>query len=193
MSRNNALGIRLDYLGGIFEDEYLQEKISELNRIDIEFIGYDKSMVPMASFDDLKSVILMAINNEIVWGYINGILSCGIYDVLKKVVIDIWKKLNGKTYNKIYPSGKVEEKNATFGISMNVNEKCNIDFKLSGDIPDELKEKCLDKAFELIKDLNEKEFKNNFYSNYAKYDIQKQEWVLVDIKQEIEKLMIKDK
>ena len=147
----------------------------------------------MASFDDLTSIILMAINNEIVYQYINGILACGIYDVLKKVIIDIWKKLNRKTYNKVYSSGKVEEKSATFGISMNVNEYCNIDFKLSGDIPDELKEKCLDNAFELIKDLNKKEFKNNYFKNYAKYDIQKQEWVLVDIQKEIEKLVAKDK
>ena len=48
MFRNNTLGIKLDYLGGIFEDEYLEEKISELNKVDIEFIGFDKSGVPMA-------------------------------------------------------------------------------------------------------------------------------------------------
>lgn len=47
----------------------------------------------MSSFDDIKSVIIMVINNEIVIQYVNDILACTIYDVLKKVVIGIWKKL----------------------------------------------------------------------------------------------------
>ncbi|MBN9647598.1 hypothetical protein J0L31_11400 [Terrisporobacter glycolicus] len=188
---NNILCIKLDYLEGLFEGGYLEEKINELDKVGIKLVKFDKAEIPMKSFDDLTSVILMAINNEIVLQYVNGILACGIYDVLKKVIIDIWTKLNKKTYKKVYSSGEIEEKEATFGISMNINENLNVSFKLSGDISDELKEKCLDDAFELTKYLRENEVKSNYFNNYAKYDTHKQEWVLIDIKKEIEKLMSK--
>lgn len=188
---NNILCIKLDYLEGLFEGGYLEEKINELDKVGIKLVKFDKAEIPMKSFDDLTSVILMAINNEIVLQYVNGILACGIYDVLKKVIIDIWTKLNKKTYKKVYSSREIEEKEATFGISMNINENLNVSFKLSGDISDELKEKCLDDAFELTKYLRENEVKSNYFNNYAKYDTHKQEWVLIDIKKEIEKLMSK--
>lgn len=186
MNQNsNELGIMLNYIGGIFEDGYLVKKEDELNKVGIRLVKFDESGIPMNSFyDELISAIVLAINNEIVIQYINGILGCAIYDVLKSFIIDTWKNLKDKHYHKIYSGGKVEEKEASFGIKMKVNQNCEINLKLSGDISDSLKEKCLDDAFELVKDMNKSEYSNI----YAKYDVNKEKWVLIDIREEIEKL-----
>ncbi|KHS58568.1 hypothetical protein QX51_02095 [Terrisporobacter othiniensis] len=190
MNQNsNELGVMLNYIGGVFDDRYLDEKEDDLNKAGIRLVKFDESGIPMNSFyDELISAIVLAINNEIVMQYINGILGSAIYDVLKSFIIDTWKNLKGKHYHKIYSGGKAEEKEASFGIQMKVNKNCEINLKLSGDISDSLKEKCVDDAFELVKYMNKSESKSEYSNIYAKYDVNKEKWVLIDIREEIEKL-----
>lgn len=71
---------------------------------------------------------------------------------------------------------------------MKVNQNCDINLKLSGDISGSLKEKCLDDAFKLVKDMNKSEIKSEYSNIYAKYDVNKEKWVLIDIREEIKKL-----
>lgn len=98
MNQNtNTLGVMLNYIDDVFEDGYLDEKEDELNKAGIRLVKFDQSGIPMNSFyDELISTIVLAINNEIVMQYINGILGSAIYDVLKSFIIDTWKNLKDK-------------------------------------------------------------------------------------------------
>ena len=76
MNQNsNELGVMLNYIGGVFDDRYLDEKEDDLNKAGIRLVKFDESGIPMNSFyDELISAIVLAINNEIVMQYINGSL-----------------------------------------------------------------------------------------------------------------------
>lgn len=62
----------------------------------------------------------------------------------------MWNSLTGRKITIIYVNGEKEEKDATFGLDVKIDENTSINLRLSGDVSDELKSKCIDKAFELV-------------------------------------------
>ena len=67
----------------------------------------------------------------------------------------------------------------------------NLDFRLSGNISDEDKSKCIDNAFEILKEQNRQISSNKF--DFAKYDQDEKQWILFNVNEEIRKILEKQK
>ena len=178
--------IKLEYYKGLFDEEELDLYKSKLNLIDIELMEYDKTNKPMNSLEDFINQVNLIISDHIVQSIIMGLITNASYDVLKSTLIWMWNSLIGKKITKVTSDGKCDVKEATFGFSLYVDNQNKIDFRLSGDISDTDKDKCIEKAFELLKDSSLKICSHGY--NFAKYDYEKEEWILIDVFEEINKL-----
>lgn len=185
-NKNNMKKIKLEYYKGLFDEEELEIYKFKLKSIDIELMEYDKTNKPMNSLEDFTNQVNLIISDPIVQSIIMNIITNASYDILKSTIIWMWNSLMGKQLTKVTSGGKCDAKEATFGLSIYIENHNKIDFRLSGDISDADKEKCIEKAFELIKDSSLKI--SPYGHNFAKYDYEKDEWILIDIVKEINKL-----
>lgn len=149
---------------------------------------YDKNNTYMASVDDLKNLVSLSLDNDTLTFLLNNIVIPGIvYDVFKKTVVWMWNELKGKKINKICADGKTEDKEITFGLDV----KCyrnNITMRLSGDFSTEDKNKCIDKAFEYLKEKREKSSINEYPSStWLRYDNNLKSWYEVDMLSELQR------
>ena len=185
-NKNNMQKIMLEYYKGLFDEEELELYKFKLKSIDIELMEYDKTNKPMNSLEDFTNEVSLIISDPIVQSIIMNLINNASYDVLKSTIIWMWNSLIGKKITKVTSGGKCDAKEATFGLSLYIENQNKIDLRLSGDISDTDKEKCIDRAFEFIKDSSLKIPPHG--NNFAKYDYEKEEWILIDIVEEINKL-----
>ena len=119
---------------------------SQLVEHDIGFECHDISEEPQASVEELLAPIILYLSSDVVQAYLLGLATSASYDIIKSAVLDIWRHISGKKISKI-SSSNIEEVDANFDLDVNTSGKTRIKFKLKGNIPDSLKEKCIDKAF----------------------------------------------
>ena len=181
--------IILEYYKGLFDEEELEIYKFKLKSIDIELMEYDKTNKPMNSLEDFTNEVSLIISDPIVQSIIRELITEASCYVLKSIIIWMWNSLIGKKITKVTSGGKSDTKEPTFGIRLYIENQNKIDLRLSGDISDTDKEKCIDRAFEFIKDSSLKI--SPYGHNFAKYDYEKEEWILIDIVEEINKLQQK--
>lgn len=190
-NQNNMSKIMLKYYKGLVDENELKIYKLKLREIDIELIEYDKSYVPMACLEDFTNQVNLMISSPIVQSITMGLMTNASYNLLKGAIIWMWNSLIGKEIAKVRANGNCDVKEATFGFSASIDNETKIDFRLSGDISDEDKNKCIEKAFELLKDSQKKI--SPYGSDFAKYDYEKEEWILIDINEERRKVVQKQK
>ena len=178
--------VLLTFYRGSFDEIELDDYKKKLINAGIEMFEYDKSGRPMASLQDFTNQISLLINDALFQAFIMGLATNGSYDLIKQTIIWMWNSLKNKKLTMISASGKKEE-DATFGITISVDHNTSIDFRLSGEVSDELKNKCIDKAFNFAKTLKRKP--EPTLAKFSKYDWDKHEWYIVDINKEIDKII----
>lgn len=190
-SKAKLFQVKLNYYNGLFDQGELEVHKIKLRSVGVDLIEQDKSGIPMMFLDEFTNQISLTLSNPVIQAYVLGQLINGGYDVLKGTIIWAWNSLIGKKITKIHVNGEQEAKDATFGLNIEIDEHTKVDLRLTGDVSDELKSKCIDNGFELIKTLP----KNNVpkIAKFAKYDWDKQKWLIVNINEEIGKLIEKQK
>lgn len=190
-SKAKLFQVKLNYYNGLFDQGELEAHKIKLRAVGVDLIEQDKSGIPMMFLDEFTNQISLTLSNPVIQAYVFGQLINGGYDVLKGTIIWVWNSLIGKKITKIHVNGEQEAKDATFGLHIEIDEYTKVDLRLTGDVSDELKSKCIDNGFELIKTLP----KNNVpkIAEFAKYDWDKQKWLIVNINEEIGKLIEKQK
>lgn len=98
-----------------------------------------------------------------------GLATRASYDIIKTSVMIIWRHISGKTIRKTTPRG-VESVAASFDLDINTSGGTRIKFKLKGDIPDSLKEKCVDKVFQLLESQAFPEIRTGYVCTYNVVD-----------------------
>lgn len=186
-NENNVSKIMLKYYKGLVDEDELETYKLQLREIDIELMEYDKSYVAMACLEDFTNQVNLMISSPIVKAIMMGLMTNVSYDLLKRTIIWMWNSLIGKEITKVRSNGSCEVKEATFGFSASIDKVTQIDFRLSGDISDEDKNKCIEKAFDILKDSSKKI--SPYGLNFAKYDHEKEEWILIDIHEERRKVV----
>jgi hypothetical protein len=184
---NNKQMVQLSYYRGLFDLDELEKQKARLSNAGIEFSEYDKSGIIMHSVDNFTNMVSLAINSTLVQGLLFGVLTNGSYDILKNTIVWMWNSLRNKSLTKIHSGERIEEKEVTFGLDLCIDNTTRIGFRLSGDVSDELKINCIDKAFKLAKTYKRKSVP--MVSEFAKFDWEKGEWYLVDIYKEIQKII----
>ena len=141
--------IKLKYIEGMIPESELDLIRSRFGELEIGFECIDISREPQASLEEYLAPIILYLSSDIIQAYILGLATRASYDIIKTGVMSIWRHISGKTIRKTTPSG-VEAVAASFDLDITKIGGTRIKFKLKGDIPDSLKEKCVDKAFQIL-------------------------------------------
>ena len=141
--------IQLKYLQGIIPESELDLIRSQFGDLGINFECIDLSRKPEASVEEFLAPIILYLSSDIIQAYILGLATSTSYDIIKTSIISIWRHISGKTIRKASPS-EVKSVAANFDLDINTIGRTRVKFKLRGDIPDSLKEKCIGKAFQLL-------------------------------------------
>ena len=190
-NQKNMSKIILKYYRGLVDEDELEIYKLKLREIDIELMEYDKSYVVMACLEDFTNQVNLMISSPIVQSITLGLMTNTSYDLLKCTIIWMWNSLIGKKLTKVKSNGNCESKEVTFGFSVSIDKETHLDFRLSGYVSQEDKNKCIDKAFELLKNPPRKI--SPYGLDFAKYDYEKEEWKLINVNEERRKSVEKQK
>ncbi len=183
------MNIHLRYYKGIIPGEVIDSVSKDLAGNKIHFTPNDLSGVPMMCLDQIISQITLVLSHGIVNSIALGLASNAIYDSIKRSITTISNALEGKTYTKYYHgSGNTKEIPATFGITFK-KENGYFDLQFPPDLNDDLKSKCIDKAFEEIAKNDKPDDKESLDgSHYGRYNASTNAWEFIDFRKEVEKL-----
>jgi hypothetical protein len=168
--------IHLKYLKGIIPKDDLELIRSQLGEHGIGFEWHDISDEPQASVEELFAPIILYLSSNVIQAYLLGLATSASYDVIKSTVLGLWRHISGKKVNKITPTN-TEEVDANFDLDVNTSGKTRVKFKLKGNIPDSLKEKCIDKAFQLLESKNLPEIRTGYV---CRYDVDSEQWEILE-------------
>jgi len=141
--------IELTYIKGLVPESELELISSQLKGFHIELECQDISGEPQAAVEELLAPVILFLSSDVVQVYLLGLAKTASYDLIKNSVISIWRHVSGKSIQKITPM-KVESSLTNFDLDIRTKGGTRVKFKLKGDIPDSIKEKCVDKAFQLL-------------------------------------------
>ena len=158
------MSIHLRYLGGLIEKDALENIKSNLSTHKIDLVAKDNSGALMMSVEELVAPVAIMLSSDVVQAYILGLSTNASYDLIKHTVISIWNQISGKKYTK-FNHRKSEELEANFDLHIESPGKVRVQFKLKGNIPNELKDKCVDNAFKLINENAFPEIRTGYISN----------------------------
>ena len=182
--------VHLKYIRGVIPEESLELLRSKLGNHDIGFEWHDISGAPQAGVRELLAPIILFLSSDVVQAYILGLATSASYDLIKSSVLAIWFNISGKKFNKITATD-IQEIEASFDLDVNTSGKTRVKFKLAGNIPDNLKEKCIDKAFQLIESNSFPEIHREYY--ICRYDVDSEEWEILKHLEFIRKYVIPKK
>jgi hypothetical protein len=168
--------IQLKYLQGIIPESELDLIRSQLGDLGIDFECIDISGEPQASIEEFLAPIILYLSSDIIQAYILGLATSTSYDIIRTSVIKIWRHVSGKTIRKTTPS-EVESIAANFDLDINTIGRTRVKFKLKGDISDSLKEKCVDKAFQLLEAKAFPEIRTGYV---CLYNVDDDEWEIFE-------------
>ena len=168
--------IQLKYFEGIIPESELDLIRSQFGDLGIDFECVDISGEPQASIEEFLAPIILYLSSDIIQAYILGLATSSSYDIIKTSVISIWRHISGKTIRKTTPN-EVESVAANFDLDINTIGRTRVKFKLKGDIPDSLKEKCVDKAFQLLEAKAFPEIRTGYV---CLYNVEHDEWEIFE-------------
>ena len=176
--------IHFTYLKGIIPESLITEIREVLAEKEIEFSCEDISGLPQAAWEELVAPLLLVLSSDITRSFLIGLASSAAYDFLKWTVLQIWRNVSGKKIYITYASGDTRAKDADLDLEIRYDGQ-RIKFRLKGDIPDSLKEKCIEQVFDLAKQRErQSESENEQFRPtrgfIALYDVKKDSWEILE-------------
>jgi hypothetical protein len=181
--------VHLHYLGSMFSEEDFKLYEKNLTKADLEFSRYDQSGDIKASFDLYELVTFVAVTQPIINEIIKGVGSNVAWDAIKLLLYSGWKRIRGRKYSK-YGSRTSSKKEISFGLKVPIDDNTAFDFKLNGDLDEDTFLKSLDMILEFLD--KRKPNSNRKRPNLVYFDKDKNEWIEIDVDNEIKKLIQKN-
>lgn len=180
--------IHLSYLGGLIDSEEIREIEETLRQSQLELSSFDKSGLFKNALEDYANVISVAISTPLISNILADVVSSFVWDSIKVTVKKVWVKVKNKEYTKL-TAGSQEKKKITFGLEIKLDKNTNFNFRLDGDLSEELVEKSLDKAFDYLKEqqLNEK-YKHSYFMTYNSTN---ENWNKLDVEEDLRAKILK--
>ncbi len=141
--------IELNYIRGLISDSEIVLIRSKLQDHNISFECHDLSGIPQAALEDLLSHVVLLLSSNVMQAYILGLATSATYDLVKSTIISIWKHVSGKEVHRITQKG-AEPVPVNLDLDIETKHGIKVKFKLKGNIPNNFKHTCVDKAFQLI-------------------------------------------
>lgn len=175
--------VHINYYDGVITAEDLAETELKLKSAELVLSSYDKSGVMYASLEDFTNLMNVAVNHEITKNIVFGVIGNIVWETIKAITLNIFKKVKGESITTI--STKPTKKELTFGLHLSLNKNTGFEFRLDTKLSTETVDKALDEAKEYVK----KQTPNEHYKQptFLYYDVEKNEWVAVDIIAELNK------
>ncbi|KQC00392.1 hypothetical protein [Pedobacter sp. Hv1] len=153
--KNGPNVIHLSYLSQHISPLQLLEMEAETERLGFQLSSMDRSGTIQASISSLSAdLVLMLTEPGIIGVLMSGLLTNGIYDGLKMLIISCWKKVyNKKTISII--SNTVLEHPAKFHLVIKLDVDCSIELETEN-LDAEQFGVAIDKISDIAKDLNSK-------------------------------------
>lgn len=176
--------MHLDYYSWVISQDDLDEYEKEFVNIGLQFGSYDKNGQMSASLEDLSLITALCLSQITVQAILEGTLTNAVWDTIKMVTLNIWRKSKGKHYTKMQV-GLIEKMPISFGIKAQLDENTSYEFELNGNFSDEATLQSMDKILTFLKEqsLNQ-QYKFPFYT---KYDEKTGKWNATDIEAEVRK------
>jgi len=177
--------IHLEYLGDSFKIEDINEFGIKAEEVGLVFSHYDKNGDMYANLDQFELVSYLVISAPIITEFLKGIGTNMAWDAIKYILFEGIKKLRTKHYHRA-TQNKVVEKKISFGLKVNLDRNTSFNFELNGDLDDTTIQNSLDKILTFIG----KQKINEHYklTDYVHFDKTSDEWVKIDVTEEIEKM-----
>ena len=168
--------IHMFYLGQHVSLKELSELEGETEKLGLQLCSMDRSGTVKNSISSLSAdLVLMFTEPGIVGVLMSGLLSNGIYDGLKSLIIKCWSKVNSKTTIAI-TSTTVIERPAKFHMLIKLDEDRSLELKTENLDAEQLST-AIDKIADIVKDLG------NQKSNLLLFDPLEVKWnpIKVDV------------
>jgi len=168
--------IELRYIKGLIPDSKIESIRSKLHTHNIEFECHDLSGIPQAAFEDLLAHVALLLSSDVMQAYILGMATNSASDIIKDCITSIWQHISGKEIYR-YSGKGVEHVAVNFDLDIETGHGMKLKFKLKDDIPDSLKDTCIESAFQL---LESKSFPVNRTGFVCLYNMDENNWKIYE-------------
>lgn len=103
---------------------------------------------PQASGLELNEVVIYVTENKIslLVGFVSGVIGSALWDMIKL----IWNKIAGRTFQYLQ-GGEIKNRNGNISLVLQVNKEQEVEFKLSGQVEQELIPEIMEKLKDFVK------------------------------------------
>gem|GEM_PF-6522608 len=188
--------IGLHYLSGVLTEIELEEIKIRLAEVDITLVLNDRSGLFYNSIEELTNVFSVVLSGITLTNLISGIIPNVAWDCVKGSITQIYKKVNGKKYNKINSSG-IEERTISIGVEAKLETK-EFNFRFDNISSEQTFLSALDRILVFLNEQKEEKLENILVTKeyVVTYSEDKEIWIEknfdVIIDEKIEKQKMRD-
>lgn len=144
--------IQLRYLSQHISPAELAQLEAEAEALGLQLSAMDRSGIMQASISSLSGDLVLMLTEPGITGILlSGLLTNGLYDGLKALIISFWSRVNGK-HTVSQTARTVREHPASFNLSIKIDENRSVELKTEN-LDGQTLAIALDKISEIVKDL----------------------------------------
>lgn len=179
--------VHLDYFGGLIDDNDIANIEDILSKSNLELSRFDKNGIPYASVEDFMLQVALFLSDKTCQDVLLGLGTSALWDTIKASTFYIWRTVRSRTINKF--SGQTSKpRKINCGIKMSLDKNTKFEFKIDGELSDDVALQSLDKILDFLKTVKPNQTIKR--ADFVVYDKEKDEWTIVDVNAEIRKRML---
>ncbi|MDE1347373.1 hypothetical protein [Vibrio aestuarianus] len=143
--------LTLVYFKNIIGDEVIRNSSEDLEHQGVSLSIYDRAGKIEASLTDAVSQIFVIFSPALVNSIAAGLMTNAAYEAIKNQLLTFSSDIRGKSYKRFSAQNDIKDVDADFGIKFRAGRD-SFDLKISPDASDEVKLKCVEEAFSIIRE-----------------------------------------
>ena len=182
--------VHLEYYGGLIDEQDISTIETILSKSNLLLSRFDKNGVPYNSLEDFMLQVSLFIGDKTTQDVLLGLGTSALWDTIKTTSFYIWQTVRKRILIKSSKETN-KQKKLNCGIKMSLDKNTKFEFKIDGDIKDEVALKSLDKVLDFLKSVQPNSTIK--HPDFVVYNKEKETWEIVDVNTEIRKRFIESK
>ncbi|MFN8287732.1 MAG: hypothetical protein U0V74_13305 [Chitinophagales bacterium] len=178
--------VHLDYYGRLITLDEINRIEDQLRTCKLELSRYDKDGVMYASLEEYTLQVFLFIGATTVKDVLVGVGTNATWDTIKSVSVYLWNTIRSKLIAK-----DVRNKSINFGLKMKIDGNTSFDFKIDGDMSEEVVLQSLDKILKFLETVPPN--RTPAPPEFVVYNEEKKSWEVKDVRLELFKRVMEDK